>query len=189
MRANFLKEVFIEFEGKASLAVINQMQMQDAIEYTIAKVLEKKPLIYVSLTKNAHEVMQMVSESKKNVFVIDIFSRETTYLNGIEPNIIYINNPANLTSIQIAVEKALKKFPEGIILFDSLGVLSIYNSEKLFEKFIYLFNNKMNLNNNTVLFFVVKNSINENILSSVKQFCDKTYDFSGLYVDSMELAH
>ena len=189
MRTNYLKEVFVEMDRRVSLAIINQKQLPNSIEYSFEKILENNSLIYISLTKSAEDILTMVGELKEKMFIIDVFSRETTYINGIESNVIYINNPANLTSIQIAVDKALKKFPDATIMFDSLGVLSVYTDEKLFEKFIYLFNNKMNLNEKTVLFFAVKGSMDDEILSTIKQFCDKTYDFSELYIESVELAH
>ncbi|MBT4870140.1 MAG: hypothetical protein HON47_01035 [Candidatus Diapherotrites archaeon] len=189
MGANYLKELFSDMSGKNSLSILNQKQFQDSIDYSLEKILTEKPLIFISMTRSAEDILTQVGEKKENLFIIDVFSKETTFANGIEPNIIYISNPANLTSIQIAVDKALKKFPSATILFDSLGVLSVYSEEKLFQKFIYLFNNKMNLLEGTVLFFAIKNTIEEEILSTVKQFCDKTYDFSELYIASVELAH
>jgi len=188
MKATYLKEMFSNVEEKNSLAIINQKQFHDSIEYSIKKVLEKKPLILVSMTRSAKDVLESIPEKKENVFVIDIFSREASSANK-ELNIIHINNPANLTKLQITVDKALKKFPNATILFDSLGVLSVYSDERLFQKFIYLFNNKMNLLDGTVLFFAVKGSMGEKVLSTVKQFCDRTYNFSELYIESVELAH
>jgi len=187
MQANYLKEMLTNISGANSLAIINQKQQADAIQYSVEKILETQPLIFISMTMSADEVF-LRNEKKENLFVIDVFSRESTFSNGIIPNVIYVSNPANLTSIQIAVDKALKKFPDAIILFDSLGVLSVYSNEKLFQKFIYLFNNKMNLNNKSVLFFAVKGTMDSEILSTVKQFCDNTYDFSELYISSVELA-
>jgi len=186
MEANYLIEMLSNSKGANSLAIINQKQQANSIKYSIEKILVKNPLILISMTHGAEEVISL-TENKEKLFVIDVFSKETKS-NNQNKNIIYISNPSNLTSIQIAIDKALKKFPDATILFDSLGVLSIYSNEKLFQKFIYLFNNKMNLNNKSVLFFAVKGTMDSEILSTVKQFCDNTYDFSELYISSVELA-
>jgi hypothetical protein len=188
MQTSYLKEVWGEFRGINTLTVLNQKQFSDSINNTISKVIETNNVIFISMTKSAEDVFAMTQEKEK-LFVIDVFSRESSFANGIESNIIYISNPANLTRIQIAVDKALKKFPDAIILFDSLGVLSIYSDERLFQKFIYLFSNKMNLIGGSILFFAVKGTMDEEILSTLKQFCDKTYDYSELYVESVELAN
>ena len=188
MQANFLKEMLANIRGVNSLTILNQKQFLSSVENTLAKLVETNKVIYISMTKSAEDIFAM-TDQKDNLFVIDVFSRETIFANDVEPNVIYISNPANLTSIQIAIDKALKKFPNAIILFDSLGVLSVYSDEKLFQKFIYLFSNKMNLLGGSILFFAIKGSMNEEILSTVKQVCDKIYDFSELYITSVELAH
>jgi len=189
MKANYLKEMFANIDEKNSLAIINQKQFLDSMEYSIEKVLEKKPLIFVSMTRSAEDVFGSAKEKGENMFVIDVFSREAKVAKGTNQNVIYVSNPANLTGIQIAINKALKKFPNATILFDSLGVLSVYSDGKIFQKFVYLFSNKMNLMGGTVLFFAVKGSMEEDVLSTVKQFCDRTYNFSELYIESIELAH
>jgi len=185
MKANYLKEMLTNITGLNSLAIINQKQQDAAIKYSIEKILETKPLIFISMTMSAEEVL-LLTEKKENLIILDVFSKETT-IGKANPNVNYISNPSNLTSIQIAVDKAFQKFPDAIILFDSLGVLSVYSNEKLFQKFIYLFNNKMNLMSKSVLYFAVKGSMDDEILSTVKQFCDKIYDFSELYISSVEL--
>jgi len=188
MQTNFLKEMLANIRGVNSLTILNQKQFASSVEHTLTKLTETNKVIYISMTKSAEDIFA-TAKTKENIFVIDVFSRESTFANGIDPQTIYISNPANLTRIQIAVNKALKKFPSAIILFDSLGVLSVYTDEKLFQKFIYLFSNKMNLIRGSIIFFAVKGTINEEILSTVKQFCDKVYDFSELYIESVELAH
>ena len=76
-----------------------------------------------------------------------------------------------------------------IIESDALLVTSVISLHEIYKKFIYLFSNKMNLLGGSILFFATKGSMNDEILSTVKQFCDKTYDFSELYIASVELAH
>ena len=69
-----------------------------------------------------------------------------------------------------------------IIIFDSLSILSIYNSQDEIGKFLYFFTNKIKLEDKSCIYLTAKNSIKPEIINLAKQFCDKTFDFSELYV-------
>ena len=71
---------------------------------------------------------------------------------------------------------------KGIVIFDSLNILSIYNSGIEIGRFIYFFTNKMKLENKSCIYLMTKDSIENDTIELAKQFCDKTYDFSELYV-------
>ncbi len=72
------------------------------------------------------------------------------------------------------------------IIFDSLSMLSVYNTERDLGRFIYYFSNKTRLNDDSCIFFAVKDAIEENVLVTAQQLCDKYYDYSNIFVESIE---
>ena len=78
----------------------------------------------MSLTQEGTDSTELIPVKwREKIFVIDAFSRETQ----ARQNFIPINNPADLTNIQIAIEKAEKSLVgKKIIIFDSINALSIY---------------------------------------------------------------
>ena len=86
------------------------------------------------------------------------------------------------------MESVLKKNPEDVtIFFDSINSLAIHNSPKNIAKFFYIFINKTSLQKNSLLLFSVKDSMNENALDKIKQFSGKTFDYSNIFISSIEI--
>jgi len=184
---SFLDEALAKTAEKVSLVILNQKQVKDSIAYALNELLEEDAtIVFVSLTRTAEAVLKDVKAKKNNLYIIDAFSNEGDQDEKNE-KIIYADTPSNLTGIQIGIEKAQHASDDkNIIIFDSLGVLSVYNDKKMFGKFLYLFSNKARLDKNTCLFFTTKDSIEENALESAKQFFDKVFDYSALYTASAE---
>ena len=178
---SYLKEVLVNLEQNVSIVLLNQKQFRTAIDFVLDDIVKKdKQVIFVSFTMSGEEIIRKFGEH--NLIVIDCFSEEQRDTD----NIVYIGNKTNLTKVQMAIEKASDK-KDKIIVFDSLSVMSIYNSKKDLGKFIYLFNNKISLEGNTCLYFATKDSIDEDTVETAKQFCDKTYDFSDIYISSIHV--
>jgi archaellum biogenesis ATPase FlaH len=178
---SYLKEVLVNLEKTVSLVLLNQKQFRTALDFVLGDIVKReKQVVFVSFTKSGDEIIRKFGSD--NLTVIDGFSKEQRDTN----NIIYIGNKTNLTNVQIAIEKVSGE-SEKIIVFDSLSVMSIYNSKRDLGKFVYLFNNKISLEGNTCLYFATKESIDEETVETVKQFCDKTYDFSDIYISSIHV--
>jgi hypothetical protein len=179
----FLKEAINNLEKNSVLVLLNQKQLKPSINFVLQNFFEeKKTLIFVS-TQPYQNYFE--KEIPKNIFVINL----TNKTNGEKKDQIFnINNPSNLTGIQIAVESVLKKNPEDVtIFFDSINSLAIHNSPKNIAKFFYIFINKTSLQKNSLLLFSVKDSMNENALDKIKQFSGKTFDYSNIFISSIEI--
>lgn len=183
----FLKEAMSNLKENSVLVVLNQKQLKPSINYVIENFLkEKEKTIFIS-TQGQETSFQI--EKQENFFVIDLYSREKN--TQLDKNKFYfVQNPANLTDIQIGIEKFLKNNNnKSTIFFDSINSLTIHSSPKSISKFFYMFINKTSLQGNSLLLFIVKESINEEILQTIKQFCGKTYDYSKVFISSIELEH
>jgi len=101
-------------------------------------VARGSPLLYVSLNK-PHETIKAALEKQgidtQKIFFIDCLAQPS----GQAPppqNVIHIENPADLTSLEIAIAEFLEKIQgEKSVLIDALATLLIYNSEELTIKF------------------------------------------------------
>jgi KaiC/GvpD/RAD55 family RecA-like ATPase len=177
---NFLKEVIANTKNNVSLVELNQSQVLEAIDFSLEHLLEENKIILVSFLRSGEKILEKFKSN--NLFVIDCFSEE----NEEEKRIIKLPTPNDLVRIQISIEKFQEKIDgETLIIFDSISLLTIYNSPKTIGKFFYYFSNKIKLKNNSGIFFVSTDN-EEETLEIIRQFFDKYYDFSDLYVEKIE---
>lgn len=182
---SFLKEALINSTNNVTLIEVNQKQLKESITYCIKNFVETKEtsLILISASQESEQLFKTI-KPQNNLFVVDIRS------TGLEntKNIFYTNNPSDLTKIQIGIEKFSAQIKGNkTIIFDSLNALSIQSDKRNVQKFFYLFNNKAKLNNTTLIILTAKDSTDEEVLDTIKQFCDKNYDYSDLFISSIEL--
>lgn len=183
----FLKEALTNFKKNSTLVLLNQKQLKPSINFTLNTLVDEKiPVIFIS-TQNYQNFFQ--KEIPENVFIVNV-SNEKNLSYEKKEQVYNIDNPSNLTAIQIAIESFLKKNQkETLIFFDSINYLSIHTSQKNISRFFYIFINKTSLQNNSLILFAIKESINESILETIKQFCGKTFDYSKVFISSIELEH
>jgi archaellum biogenesis ATPase FlaH len=184
---SFLKEGLSTIKGNCTLILVNQKQLRPSIDFSIQTLLndEKEPLILISASENGEVIAKQNTQGKFSI--VDVFSREKNGFNK-EKNVYFVDNPSNLTSIQIGIQKFSEKEEHRIIMFDSVSILSIYNSPENIGRFFYLFSNKVKLKGDSIILFATKESISEESLEMIKQFCDKVFDYSELFISSIELA-
>ncbi|MEA2034897.1 MAG: hypothetical protein U9N40_05350 [Euryarchaeota archaeon] len=99
-----------------------------------------------------------------NLFFIDCVTISAIGQIKDESNCIYINNPAQLTSIGIALTKAMgamkDKDKENLfIVIDSINTMFVYNDPNQILRFLHMFTNKVRLNSAKSIMFSVKNAI------------------------------
>ena len=180
----FMKEP-IAFSAKAvTLVTLNQKQLKEAISFSIKEYLTlQKIIIFVTLATPLEELKKIVpEESKKKVFIVDCFSNKESK----EKNVFFAVAPSELTNIQVEIETIEKQKPgEKAIIFDALNVLAIYNNKDDLGRFFHLLTNKMLLKENTTLILNSKDATDEEIVSMLKGFCSKSYDFSDMLINSI----
>ncbi|MDO9325967.1 MAG: hypothetical protein Q7T80_13540 [Methanoregula sp.] len=113
------------------------------------------------------------------IYVIDAV---TQYSGGVceqSPQVKYVNNPANLTDLGIAITEVLKHMPETnkCILFDSVSMLLIHIPSATASKFFHFVVNKLKLSEVSGIFLCVEKGLDPLILSQMSSFVDKIVDF------------
>ena len=186
----FMKEPLICADKNISFVMLNQRQLRSAIDFSINTILakQKNGVILVSFSEKGEEIMDNINSGyAERLIIIDAFSTEDEIPST--KNIIHISNPSDLTSVQISVEKAQKMLSgEKTILVDALNVLAIYNKKEILGKFLHLFSNKTRFQGNSSIIFTIKESTDQEIIDLMKEFSDKAYDYSDLFVSAIALA-
>ena len=90
----------------------------------------------------------------------------------------FINNPANLTDLGIAVTEVLKDHSgkKVCILYDSVSTMLIYLSSQNISKFIHFVTNKLRLMDLSGIFLAVEKGLDPMLISQLTTFVDTVID-------------
>ncbi|MCX6803819.1 MAG: hypothetical protein NTY48_04595 [Candidatus Diapherotrites archaeon] len=180
----FMKDVIANGDKSVTIVILNAKQLKESIGFTINQYLaNQKTVILVACIKESKNVMNYLIEStKKNFFIVDCCEKNAEE----NSNVISVNDPSNLTGIQVALEKINNKTTgKKVVIFDSINILAAYNKKGAFERFLHLFGNKMRLNENTAILFALKEYTDTETINASKELADKSYDYSENTIDSI----
>jgi KaiC/GvpD/RAD55 family RecA-like ATPase len=149
--------------------------------YSIIEENEGKKIIIINTNKPADMILNdMKKENLKtqNIFFIDTISKYVGKQDTNQGNIVYIDDPANLTEIGIVVKLSVEKIKgEKMLIFDSLTTLSLYNSSKNLIRFYNFFFQLSRLNQIDTIVIALESDIDKEILNNINGLVDevKTY--------------
>lgn len=115
----------------------------------------------------------------ENVSFIDAVTRHSVGNAQNIPGVVrYINNPANLTDLGIAVTEVLKEQSgkKVCIMFDSVSTLLIYLSSANISKFIHFVTNKLRLMNISGIFLAVEKGLDPMLMTQLTTFVDNVIE-------------
>lgn len=95
------------------------------------------------------------------------------------PGIVrFVNNPANLTDLGIAVTEVLKDHSgkKVCILYDSVSTMLIYLPSQSISKFIHFVTNKLRLMDLSGIFLAVEKGLDPMLVSQLTTFVDTVID-------------
>lgn len=115
----------------------------------------------------------------KTVSFIDAVTRNS--IGSVEnvPGVVrYVNTPANLTDLGIAVTEVLKDHSgkKVCILYDSVSTMLIYLSSPNISKFIHFVTNKLRLMDISGIFLAVEKGLDPMLMSQLTTFVDTVID-------------
>jgi hypothetical protein len=192
MNTSYLKEFYAFAENKASLILLNRNQLKDnLVEITKNFILKDgfTGLIISYSYPSEHFLSEPLIQQvpKEKILFMDLSSDKKGHetIDGFQ--VTNIDNPANLTKLEMYLEKFLNDGSNPkFVIFESISALSVYVDEKVLQKFIYYLNNKVIISGGTLIVLTVKESTSEKTLSLAKQFSEKTYDFSEIYTSEVQ---
>jgi hypothetical protein len=115
----------------------------------------------------------------KTVSFIDAVTRNSVGSAENIPGVVrFVNNPANLTDLGIAVTEVLKENAgkKVCILYDSVSTMLIYLSSQNISKFIHFVTNKIRLMDISGVFLAVEKGLDPMLVSQLTTFVDTVID-------------
>jgi len=113
------------------------------------------------------------------VSFIDAVTRNSIGTAENIPGVVrFINNPANLTDMGIAVTEALRDHAgkKVCILYDSISTMLIYLSSPNISKFIHFVTNKLRLMDISGIFLAVEKGLDPMLMTQLTTFVDTVID-------------
>jgi KaiC/GvpD/RAD55 family RecA-like ATPase len=170
-------------DHKLYLVISAPAEIRNINTELIENLLSENYYVLVITTNQPYEILKKNYE-KTGIFLDRIYFVDTVTKNAIgrdpQPakNCRFINNPADLTGIGIAVTETLKDL-EGkkvCLLFDSVSSMLIYISSQNITKFIHFVTNKLRLLNFAGIFLVVEKGLDPDVLDQLTTFVDVVID-------------
>jgi KaiC/GvpD/RAD55 family RecA-like ATPase len=149
----------------------------------IRQLVSKKHSVIV-VTTNQPSAMLVKNYESGGIDVSQIYFVDaiTKYALGKVPsdvkNCKFVNNPANITDIGIAITEILHKFPDEkpCILFDSISTMLIYIPSINISKFIHFVTSKLRLLDSPGIFLAVEKSLDPLLMTQLVTFVDEVID-------------
>jgi hypothetical protein len=116
---------------------------------------------------------------QNSVSFIDAVTRNSVGTAENIPGVVrFINNPANLTDMGIAVTEVLKEHAgqKVCIMYDSVSTMLIYLSSANISKFIHFVTNKLRLMDVSGVFLAVEKGLDPMLMTQLTTFVDTVID-------------
>jgi len=141
---------------------------------------ENASVIYITLDKPGKTIKENLIRNKintDNLYFIDLIT-EASGVKLEASNFLFSGSPTNLTELSITINSAMKnlKTQNKFILFDTLSTLFNYNPQQIALKFIHYLSTAMRSLEVSGVFIIIKNQLDERILSFISGFVDKTIE-------------
>ncbi|MBN2733735.1 MAG: hypothetical protein JXQ82_02610 [Methanomicrobiaceae archaeon] len=151
----------------------------------ITKESDHSAVIIITINQPAQYLRELYSIKGIDLEKVTFIDAITKYAMGKAdddiPQCIFLNNPADLTSLSIAVSETLKKM-EGkkpCIFIDSVNAMLIYLPSTNITKFIHFVTNKLRIFNLSGIYLAAESGLDPVIMSQLLTFTDKVINMDG----------
>ncbi len=166
----------IEIKNYESVLIVEDVKSLRVTVNDILKTLQDKPIIYINLTTTYNS---LVSNLKKdglkinNILFIDCLTQLAGGNVSNQENVLFIKEPNDLTSLEIAISKFFESIPnEKWLVFYGFNILKIYNKEDIILRFIQsIFENASA--NNAKLVILSTQVKNDSLIKKMAHFFEK----------------
>ena len=142
---------------------------------TRAAVGIKNGLCYVSLNK-PYKVLQTGLKNAgvpvENIHFVDAVSSKVGSMTP-DDNVIFVSSPQALTELSISINKCLGLKDMGIVLFDSLSTLLVYEEASSVVKFVHSIISTLRNKSSKAVFLCLKEDIKTDLIKDISMFADK----------------
>jgi hypothetical protein len=143
--------------------------------------LSGKGIVYVTTNKPYSHLVNLLTKDGVDVggiFFIDCISRQILPCVEESDNCIFIESPHQITSIGIAVSKAIEHLHgEKALFLDSLSTLLLYNEEKIVGQFSNFMINKMILSDVSSVIMTLSSDMDKSVIKQIMSFVDEVINY------------
>jgi archaellum biogenesis ATPase FlaH len=171
-------------QNKFLLVMLNETEYEKKL-FDMIKQMNKtgKKICYVCLSSTYKDVVDVLGKKGIDVnsfFFIDVLSSHYGESSGMK-NCIFVSSPVALEEIRDAIIKAIKEEKCGVVIFDTISSLLIYQESYSIVKFTNNFLANKLQDNIKKVFVVLKNSErlskeNMSLAKDIGMFADKTVE-------------
>ncbi len=131
---------------------------------------------YITINQPYQSMVKLIKSNninERNLFFIDCVTEYLREKEVISKNCYFVDSPADLTEIGIALDPILKDSVHHFLMLDSLDILAIYNNPESVVKFAHFLTGKLRMHNMSGVLLALKEKSDEKIINELSQFCDK----------------
>jgi KaiC/GvpD/RAD55 family RecA-like ATPase len=169
------KKLYLVMSAANNLKTSNIEILRNLISHDHPVIVVTTNQPYATLVKN----YQSNDLDLSHIFFIDAITKYATgKVTEGAINCRFINNPANLTDLGIAITETLNNIPDKkpCILFDSVSTMLIYIPSNNISKFIHFVTSKLRLMDSPGIFLAVDTGLDPLLLSQLTTFVDEIID-------------
>jgi hypothetical protein len=172
------KKIFLVLSPAASVRQHNIEIIKTVSSFGFHTVVVTTNFPY-SVLKKLYEQNGISLEHVTFIDTVTQYSMGTVH--NIPGVVRYVNNPANLTDMGIAVTEILKELSgkKVCIFYDSISTMLVYLSSPNISKFIHFVTNKLRLMDISGIFLAVEKGLDPQLLSQLTTFVDEIIDEPG----------
>ncbi len=169
------KKIFLVFSPPASVRQENIRIIRTVSSFGYHTVVITTNFPY-SVLKKLYEQNGVPLNSVTFIDAVTQYSMGN--VQNIHGVVRFVNNPANLTEMGIAVTEILKELSgkKVCILYDSISTMLVYLPSQNISKFIHFVTNKLRLMDISGIFLAVEKGFDPQLLSQLTTFVDQIID-------------
>lgn len=163
-------------ENQVLTLVIPEMEYQKDIIEIVKAIVKNNNICYIALNKthkSIHENLKRKGIDDSKFYFIDGISQTIHKNIHDEENVSYVDSPSALTDLSLHISDAIKKKKAGIIIFDSLSTLLIYQPDKSVTRFVHSIINKVREYPDVkIIFTILKEDLNSQTAKDMGMLSD-----------------
>jgi KaiC/GvpD/RAD55 family RecA-like ATPase len=167
-------------KGETVVYLVPSRSHKTAIERFLVSTCKRyKALCYATVTKPYDTLVKDFAAGNiphQNMLFIDAITKHAGKKGSDEAaNCIHVNSPSALTSLSLAIEKAIETKKFDVLVFDSISGLLVYNKKEIVCRFINDLIAKVRKVGVTCV-LISEQETKQEVLADVSMFCDRTID-------------
>ncbi len=176
-----MKDLEEELKGLSekfiALVIVPAEKMQETSIEILSILTDKyKGGGYITVNR-PYQSMAKILKSKnindRNLFFVDCITDYLREKEVIAKNCYFVDSPADLTEIGIALEPIIKDEVHQFLILDSLDTLTVYNNQESVIKFTHFLTGKLRMHDMSCVLLAIDEKSDEKLLHKLGQFCDK----------------